>query len=248
LSNHPIPCGIYDTASRRHNRSWVQLAAPLTDSRSIKRMRWYSKLVVAALAATALFASLAGSASARNFSLTNSNIRVVFEPLRFIGSFGPEVRCRVTLEGSFHCATISKVAERLLGYITRAIVDQPGCTTSPAGEGEAGEVRAETLPWHIRYVSFAGTLPRVTIRVRLIGATFTILNVPVLGTCRYRANPDGIVTGPAGNEITEGNASLTAEENPEFNSETFGCPRGRFGGRAPVWLLGTTNGIRVRLT
>jgi hypothetical protein len=214
-------------------------------------MRWYTKFVVSALAATALFASLAASASARNFSVTNRNIRVVWEalrPLELVSEFGT-VKCRVTMEGSFHCATIAKVVEALIGYISRATADQEHCTDT-SGNGILGEVRQETLPWHIRYVSFIGTLPRVTVRIRLREPGFRLLRVPVFGTCLYRAvSVDGIVSGPLGNEITEGNANVAAEEGREIRSETFGCPTGRFrSAPVPVLLLGTTTAIRVRLT
>jgi hypothetical protein len=213
-------------------------------------MRWYTKFVVATLVAMALFASLAASGSARNFSITNRNIRIVWtaaNPLELLSEIAT-VRCPVTLEGTIHCATISKVAEALLGFITRAIADQDNCVDS-SGNGIRARPREETLPWHIRYVSFSGTLPRVKIRLRIGAAGIRILNAPLVGNCLYRATVDGIVGGPAGNEITEGNATVTPEEGREIARETFGCPRVRFrSGPAPVLLLGTTTAIRVRLT
>jgi hypothetical protein len=213
-------------------------------------MNLASKSLLTALAAAALFASLATSASARNFSLSNRNIRMVWSevrPLEFVTEVGT-IRCRVTLEGSFHCATISKVAEALLGYLSRGTVEPATCNDS-GGNSVQAQIRQETLPWHIRYVSFSGTLPRVRIRDRAIGMGFRLVNVPIIGNCLYRVNVDSILSGPSGGTIDEGNTFLAPDESTEANSETFGCPRGRFRSQAvPVLLLGTTNGIRVRLT
>jgi hypothetical protein len=211
-------------------------------------MRWYTKFIVAAIAAAALFASVTASASARNISLTNRNIRVVFNPYIFIPSFGANVSCRLTLEGSFHCATISKVREALVGYISRATIDQPLCIDSGT-TGVLVEVIQATLPWHIRYVSFIGTLPRVYLRIRLIRIGIRLLNVPLLGSCNYTGSPDFLVSGPGAGEITEGNANLNGEEGTEQASETPFCPSKReHSAPAPVTVLGTLTGIRVRLT
>src|SRR6185436_4829381 len=43
-------------------------------------------------------------------------------------NFG-DVRCNLTLEGSFHSSTLQKRAEALIGYISRAIIAPPAqCT------------------------------------------------------------------------------------------------------------------------
>jgi hypothetical protein len=209
-------------------------------------MRSNGKPVVTAVAAMALLASFVTSAAARNFSLSNRNIRVVFEPLTTVNSM-PTIRCRLTLEGSFHCATISKVANALLGYISRASFDQPTCRDATGSE--AFEVVQTSLPWHIRYVSFSGTLPRVKLRIKFNEISFTLLNVPLIGTCRYTGSADLIVTGPAGGEITEGNAAMAMEEGSLIPTETFGCNSMKWGTLpTPVTLLGTTIGVRIRLT
>jgi hypothetical protein len=210
-------------------------------------MRLYSKLFIGALAATALFASLATSASARNLSISNRNIRTAFAPLRF-GSESLTISCNVTLEGTFHSNTINKVINSLVGYITRATVDTPRCSDSSGGTARA-LVRQESLPWHIRYVGFIGTLPNVRVRLQLINATFRLLGLPFGLSCDYRASPFGIVEGPAaGTNINTGNAFLRAEEGQSFeSSSSFLCPRGFFQGRGAVTLLGTTTPITVRL-
>jgi hypothetical protein len=212
-------------------------------------MRLHTKLIVTALAATALFASLAASASARNISITNRNIRVQFEPLVFVNSTA-NVSCRVTLEGSFHCATISKVNRALVGFISRATSDLPTCRSSSFTL--AGSVRQETLPWHLTYLGFIGRLPNAIVILLLENAGFDILRVPLLGTCSYTARAEGFVSGPGGRGgtgISEGNANITPDESRRIRSSTGGCPEGSFSSRVtPVTLLGNTTAIRARLT
>jgi hypothetical protein len=209
-------------------------------------MRLYTKLFVSALAATALFALLATSASARNFSTSNRNIRTVFAPLQFAGSNNQTIECQVTLEGTFHASTISKVVNSLVGYINRATANTSTCNDSTGGTGRA-LVRQESLPWHIRYIGFIGTLPNVRVRLQLINVTVRILGLPFGLSCEYRANPYYIVEGPAsGSNINTGNAFLRAEEVQGFESG-IPCPSANFIGRGAVTLTGNTTAITVRL-
>jgi hypothetical protein len=213
-------------------------------------MRLTKKLLVAALATTALFAALTSSASARSFSTSETRIRTVFRPLILNASNGDRVSCTVTLEGTFHYRTFLKVERSLIGYITRAIVDLPNCRSAGSSTNIRALVLTETLPWHVRYISFARTLPAVTIRVRLLRAGFDLLGVPIVGTCKYLATPDGILGGPAGGAINEGTGATTlrAEEGTSISSSTFGCPSGNFSsGATPVTVLGTETAIRVTL-
>jgi hypothetical protein len=125
-------------------------------------------LLLATLGATTLMCVVVGTASARSFSISNQSWRTIYhpylpeEPLREpeqreqweISS--PEIvtyRCRLTLEGSFHSRSIAKIAESLIGYVNSATL----------GECPINDTRVlrETLPWHIRYRSFAGTLPSI---------------------------------------------------------------------------------------
>jgi hypothetical protein len=225
------------------------LAAPSTRQGS-KIMRSTKHLLTAALAATTLLAALATTtAFARSFSVSNTNVRAVFRPLIFQGSNGSNVTCTVTLEGTFHYRTFLKVERTLIGYITRAIVDTPTCRSEGASTNIRARVLTETLPWHVRYIGFIGRLPEVTVRLRLLRAAFDLINVPIVGTCKYNANPEGILGGPEGGAINErtGNATIRADEAIRFPSSTFGCPEGRFVGRAPITLLGTETPIRITL-
>jgi len=208
-------------------------------------MRTIVKLVLAAMTAAALLASLAGSASARNFSVTNRNFRVTWTPLITAEPFGFfTVRCNMTMEGSFHENTIPKVLETLMGYITRAIASHP-CTN---GEGwvwngtEGALTGASSLPWHIRYAGFTGTLPSISgIRINLIRPKFSINNAVCLGTylpSTHRATIN--VLGDRSTTITLEEESMSAIEG--------NCPSGRFQGVSNrVTLLGTTTAISLSL-
>jgi len=133
-------------------------------------MHRYTKLLLTSLTATAILAMAVSSATAAHLSVSNQNFRTTWTSLRF-NAAGSTILCPVTLEGSFHSATIAKTSGLLIGYITRASVNgaRPPCV------GGTATVRTETLPWHIRYRSFTGTLPNISgIVVGLIGASFRV--------------------------------------------------------------------------
>lgn len=118
-------------------------------------MRTCSKLLVAALVATASLASAIADASASRLSVTSELFRVTYSEMSFTTEEGSSsTRCPVTLEGSFHSKTMTKTSALLVGYITRA----------SAGTCTSGSITwlGETLPWHVRYESFRGTLPAIT--------------------------------------------------------------------------------------
>jgi len=207
-------------------------------------MRTRSKLVLAGLTAGLLMALAVSSASANRLSLTNTSFRAVWSSLRFFGEGGitGEARCPVTLEGTFHSATIVKSIGALIGYVTRA--------TSGSGAACAhgsSTILQETLPWHVTYEGFSGTLPRISrIRLLLIGASFRV--EPGFGNCKY-----GHPTENAAGEInlTNGEAtSLTADPVIRLRGfGEFGCPpEGGFEGTtSSLTLLGNTSRITIRL-
>jgi hypothetical protein len=89
------------------------------------------------------------------------------------------IRCDLTLEGSFHTRTFAKTRASLVGYVTRAAISRP-CT------GGEPQLLAESLPWHLRYDAFTGTLPRLTsVRFQMIGFSlwYTVFGV----RCLYRS-------------------------------------------------------------
>src|SRR5438270_9952949 len=116
----------------------------------------HSKLLIAVFSATVMMALAVSSASAAHLSTGNQNFRTVYTSLNFAepsGFFGT-ISCRVTMEGSFHSATIAKVIGSLIGYVTRA--------TAATCTGGGATINQPSLPWHVRYGGFTGTLPSIT--------------------------------------------------------------------------------------
>ncbi|HKG03466.1 MAG TPA: hypothetical protein VKB03_09805 [Conexibacter sp.] len=128
-------------------------------------------------AAGALLGLVAGAANAARLELpAGERFRVTWGPIEFAPPIGATVRCNMTIEGSFHTRTIVKTLGSLIGQISRATMS--GC---------AGTVLAETLPWHVTYGGFAGTLPNITsITTSVVGAAMSLANE--WGTCLFRTS------------------------------------------------------------
>ena len=206
-----------------------------------------SKLALAALAAATLLGLALSSASAGNLSVSNRQFRAIWSPFRMFGEGGieAEVRCPVTIEGSFHSSTTHKVLAALVGYVSRAI--------SGAGSACAGgsaTMLSETLPWHVTYQGFSGTLPRIT-RIRLFVRRVAFIVEPGLSIrCLYRENGTAQAASEAIVEASGGIPGLEADEAirlPLFSGGGF-CPSEVGGaGTASVTVLGATTHITVRL-
>jgi hypothetical protein len=206
-------------------------------------MRTRSKLWLTAVMATALFATAVGNASARNLSLSNQNIRAVFNPLVFApAEGGGRLSCAVTLEGSFHTRTFTKTVNSLVGYITRVNVQETLCAGEGSLAGASARADSETLPWHVRYAGFTGTLPNIARVILNLTSNFTLFNVRFLGECRYGGTARGFFV-PASNELEADRATVI----PRTGGNVF-CPGGgTFEGRTRVTLLGTTTPVTVTL-
>jgi hypothetical protein len=117
----------------------------------------HSRSLLAILLAAGLMAVAASSASANKLSINEPRFRITWASLEFVEeAFGVDDDCPVTLEGSFHSATISKVPRSLIGYITRAGVTNNNCT------GGHLTILQESLPWHVTYERFTGGLPNIS--------------------------------------------------------------------------------------
>lgn len=119
-------------------------------------------LTVVVVSAVAL-AVAAGVTSARSLGLDETSFRLVWANLT-ADLAGVDVECEVTLTGSFHGTTFAKTAGLLVGSVTNAIINEDGCV------GGRADPLEETLPWHVRYAGFAGTLPGISsITVSVVG-------------------------------------------------------------------------------
>jgi len=201
-----------------------------------------NKLVCVGMAAALMLALAVSSASAGRLSLSHRLTRAMFNPLTFSGPFGAAARCPITLESSFHRETINKTLDSLIGYVTRAI--RGTCT-----QGNA-TILSETLPWHIAYGGFTGSLPRfLGIKQKLIGASFRVQESVFGINCLSRTtttNPsigiaEGIEWEANGNGIIR---RLVAEPGATI---PCGSITGRFEGTATVTdNTGATN-VLIRL-
>jgi len=195
-------------------------------------------LPLAVLAAALTLAVSTGAASANQLSISEQDIRAVFPEMKFsaVGG-GFEVICQVIVEGTFHEDTFSKVQGTLVGLVTEAQVTEEGC----AGAGTAAVVQ-ESLPWHITYAGYLGTLPNMTsIELELHGVRFAIQNIFEL--CTYE--------GTLLLELIRGMVSTTMQPEPAQTiplvEGTF-CPEaGTLEGTAPVTVLAEIGNVLVIL-
>jgi len=206
-------------------------------------MRTYVRLTLGAATAAVVLGAAVSSAAARRIEVSSQRFHQVWTAFSFKGEFATST-CPVTLEGSFHSKTTSKVAGQLVGYISRVTVGNSSCTSGHA------TVLTETLPWHITYQGFTGTLPRITeIHLLLVGAAFRF---ELLGaSCLARTT----TTEPAEGWIfIEANTGQVRELRPNPNrlirnsAECLAGSTGRFEGISEVFAGGVESGNTTRIT
>jgi hypothetical protein len=216
-------------------------------------MRTHTRLILGALTAAIVLATAVGTASANRLSTSNRNFRATWSPLTFQSNEegGITIACNVTLEGSFHYASILKVARSLIGYVTKANVAHP-CTGSGEAWADNGienaglGVIANSLPWHVTYEGFEGTLPNIGGVRLLLHPRFT-LRTALTGLCKYEGNAQGVV------KLGAGGVTQRIAPDPTVGigkiSGGFFCPGTGFFGAATgtVTLLGTNTPITITL-
>lgn len=188
------------------------------------------------------------TASANRISANEGRVRVAWSSLRLIAGEAT-IECPVTLEGSFHSATIRKVAGALVGHVSRASIR--GANGAGNCTGGNSSIYQESLPWHIQYLGFTGTLPRMSgVRLWLVGGRIRIDPVGLLPAC----NADATRENPSVGEIlVEPNGLVTGLRSlSEFAIplESGFCPFGgeaRLEGTGTVTRLGSAGNITIRL-
>ena len=215
--------------------------------------------IAAITAATTLLALLATAAPARNLSVSNQQFRVSWQELQFISPGLLTIECHITLEGSFHYRTFAKNVGRLIGYITRVAVRRP-CRNGEAWAANGTEAHprlgtlANTLPWHITYEGFAGTLPCITALFLLIRGLRLKIHGPFNTLGLYGDASDNITARATRNLATGANTTLepvAGRASARLVNCLGGiCPAsGTFSNGTPgqVFLLNTTTRITVTL-
>lgn len=189
-----------------------------------------------------LLLALSGSAGANRLSVSNQSMRWVFTAFSS-NNAGIEIVCPLTLETTFHSRTFTKTSGSLIGYMTRATVATP----CGGGWGDMAFL-SETLPWHVRYVSFTGTLPNITsVRVNIIGFSWSYPGLG-RGPCLYRsteAGPAPFILNLSAGRVTSVTAAPAAV--PLANAGLLCAETISYSGSGTVSLTGTTNPISISL-
>jgi hypothetical protein len=168
-----------------------------------------SKLFLVGMGAALMLAMAVSTASANSLRVSSASWKAVWTPLSFSAG-GATVRCNVTLEGSWESTTIAKRAGKI-GSVTGAALNS--CS------GGTATVLSGTLPWEVHYVSFAGTLPRISsVKISLIGARFAVDPEGSLPACLVGTTS----TSPAYGFVNLSGGSVTGLRA----DETTGIPLG----------------------
>jgi len=202
-------------------------------------MRTRSKLALIGFGATMLMAFAIGTASARNLSISNQNIRMTFNNIELIGEEISTTSCHLTLEGSFHTRTLVKTPNTLVGLLTRV-------TTANCNH----PVRILTLPWHIRYAGFSGTLPNITLIIaKAVGVAIDI--EPGVGfQCLTEATLEFRAVRDTATRVLTG-VTIPTQEVALGSGGGFGCPVSTgslsSNGTGGVTVLGAATSLTVTL-
>jgi hypothetical protein len=208
-------------------------------------MRLAQRTRLTLLTAALLLAAIAGTAAANTLDMNEQTFRSSWRELTFsAGEFS--VSCPVTLEGTFtpgSFGTIAKTAGNTMARVTRT-----GFGTCTGGTARA---LAETLPWSVKYSSFAGTLPNITgVTAHLIGASFLVnprgLEMNCLGRTEESHPIDLAFERNASSEITGArlNEALTI---PLTGGGFCGLFSGSVSGRASVTDAGSSRVLKLFL-
>ena len=192
-------------------------------------------LVLAGFAVALAFGAFVSASSAHRLAVNGQQWRATWNKLAFVGF--TRFECHVTIEGSFHSRTISKVLEALVGYVSRVTVDSTNCT------GGSARALTETLPWHMRYGGFEGTLPIITgISLRIVGLAYLFQVAGIApAKCLYTSSAASPFKGIVSRNTGTGVAGPLRWEEPSgipFTSGTssFACGNS-------IRFEGTTNGL-----
>lgn len=205
------------------------------------------RLLLTLLVGAGALALGVAAASAANFSVTNQTISVTWSSFRFNEG---RAQCPVTLEGSVHARTLQKVQSLLVGNI---IAGRTGrCSVGSAVLLTAEDGQRSSLPWHIQYGGFSGTLPAITrVRWHIFGLSYRI--VKELETCLYSTSP----TRPALLDLVREEGSGALRSASFFGTEAIPLATGNpliceasgllGGGAGPVTIWGSATRVTLSL-
>jgi hypothetical protein len=188
------------------------------------------------LLASALLAVAASAAAADHFELKNTTWRGTWRRMDIAGGFGT-VECALTLEGSFHERTFAPTSGLLIGYVTRATVG-----ACPRG---SATVLTASLPWHVRYSSFSGTLPTITaISLNISGAQVQVRE-PTFGITCLASAATLTTTATTGEPDEEGTFPISSLSLSGRSPTSCGV-EATVSGTGTVTVAGETAAVQVR--
>lgn len=200
---------------------------------------------LAALLAMSAIGLAAVGAHASKLSLEERGFRFTWTRLEVKFTYAEatetQIGCPVTLQGSFHSRTLAKARGALIGQVSTASVAEASCR---AAEGSfSGKLQAlRTLPWHVTYQGFTGTLPLIqTIRIRAAGAAFRVYELPTFGmpvdnSCLFASTAE---TPLAFNVSVNARFELVNVRMEEAGPNMPFSTGGLFCGSAPLQISGT---------
>jgi len=192
-----------------------------------------SSLPGCAVALMLLLVMVQDAAANKLWMTGGSQFRITWAPLQISPPLLERVRCSVSMEGSFHSTTMRKVSRSLVGLVTRF--------TSAACTGGTVTVLNGTLPWHVQYETYSGSLPTITaLNLRLIGLS---LGVTASGVaCLFRATE----SGPLGlivnrNTATSEVSSVRVDESMRLPVISGSCTEPTLSGSGSMKIQNTTS-------
>jgi hypothetical protein len=196
------------------------------------------RLFLAAMAASALLGAFGSTASAGRLSSSSQTWKTTFPTMTLRLPFGDTV-CAMTFEGSFHSRSIAKTVNALIGYITSVAM-------GPCSSGSK-TILTETLPWHMVYAGFTGTLPNISL-IKYFLINFSQREREPFGiTCLDRSTTEEPVllnfTREAGGAITTAELGGTVREG----AECLGARATVSSARGAVTVAGAATRITVTL-
>ncbi len=190
-------------------------------------MRKRSTILLGTLGAAMLLAAAVNDASATRLAVSIQLMRTVWPAMVFASAeVGVSVSCRVTLEGSFASRTITKTLGTLMARYRRGFFGESTCT------GGRARILTESLPWHVRYAFFTGTLPNVTVWGWQFPDWHFLILSRVFGaevSCLYVTSETEPIRASVNREA--GGAATSITLSGEIRSSTGGvCPRASVSG------------------
>jgi len=211
-----------------------------------------SRLILTALAASALLALAVGDASAGRFSTNEKNFELIWDnalanktKIELIDTTaGINIQCKLTLLGHFTNSTIIKATGLTQGAINHGTLNE--C------EGGSATLRVETFPWNQRFRSFTGSLPNIrSITNSLLGARFRFESAGTACETATEANHPALGIIEGGLETTGEPEEIIADRNGKIPLRgAFNCGfagEGEFGGRGLIRNLPRTGKLHITL-